>query len=269
MDHINWLEQTVSKPLFPDILWSRPETSQHAGKLFIAGGNQHHFKDPAEAYSQSIAAGIGIARVIVPVSLQKTIGKVFEAGEYAPVTPSGSFSLLALENFIDIARWADATLLAGNFSKNSETAILIEKFTDKYAGKLALVGDAIDIFLSNPSQILSRQSSLLVLDFSQLQKLAVAIKFPIAFTSTMDHLKLLTSIGQLSTEIVANVIINYQKTIIVAAGGEVSATLSENCRSAVWTASQAIVWWLQLDSSVFQTLTTAMLGDYPLIASKS
>ena len=86
-----WHKQFDS-PLFSDLLWSRPENKQFAGKLLIIGGNLHGFAAPASAYEQSQRAGIGVARVILPDALQKTIGRIFEAGEFAPSTPSGSFS---------------------------------------------------------------------------------------------------------------------------------------------------------------------------------
>jgi hypothetical protein len=134
MDRTFWQRQTADKPLFPDLLWSRPETKRTAGKLLIVGGNAHGFSAAAEAYGAAAKAGIGTARVLLPDSLQKTVGKVFAAGEYAPSTPSGSFSQQALAELLELAQWADGVLLAGDFGRNSETAILLESFAAKYQG---------------------------------------------------------------------------------------------------------------------------------------
>ncbi len=141
MDKNFWLKQG-SEPLFPDLLWSRPENKKQAGKLLIIGGNVHGFAAAGEAYAEASKAGIGTARVLLPDSLQKTVGRVFEAGEYAPSTPSGSFSQKALAELLDRANWSDGVLLAGDLGRNSETAILIEHFTEKYQGQLTFTKDA-------------------------------------------------------------------------------------------------------------------------------
>ena len=54
------------------------------------------------------------------------MGKTLEDGEYAPSTPSGSFSTQALGELQAMANWADGTLIAGDIGRNSETAILLE-----------------------------------------------------------------------------------------------------------------------------------------------
>src|SRR5882762_3047468 len=102
-----WYKQTSEKPLYPDLLWSRPENKSQAGKLLIVGGNLHGFAAAGEAYTEAVKAGIGTARVLLPDSLQKTVGRVFEAGEYAPSTPSGSFSRKALAELLDMSGWSD------------------------------------------------------------------------------------------------------------------------------------------------------------------
>src|SRR3982750_2547854 len=119
MDRTYWHKQTAEKPLFPDMLWSRPENKRQAGKLLVVGGNVHGFAAAATAYAEAGKAGIGTARVLLPDSLQKTVGRVLEAGEYAPSTPSGSFSQRALAELLEMASWADGTLLAGDFGRNS------------------------------------------------------------------------------------------------------------------------------------------------------
>src|SRR4051794_28288010 len=109
MDRTYWHKQSASKPLYPDMLWSRPENKRQAGKLLVVGGNAHGFAAAGEAYAEALAAGVGTARVLLPDSLQKTVGRVFEAGEYAPSTPSGSFGRRALAELLAMSQWADGT----------------------------------------------------------------------------------------------------------------------------------------------------------------
>src|SRR6185312_2009701 len=98
--------------------------------------------------------------------------KVLEAGEYAPSTPSGSFSQKALAELLSLSQWAEGVLLAGDLGRNSETAILLEQFSQKYAGQLTITQDALDYFTKSPKDLAQREDTLLVCSFAQLQKIA-------------------------------------------------------------------------------------------------
>lgn len=255
-----WHKQNSDKPLFPDLIWSKPENKRHAGKLLIVGGNAHGFAAPAEAFTNAEKTGIGTARVLLPDSLQKTVGQAFAAGEYAPSTPSGSLSKRALADLIDAAEWADATLLAGDFGHNSETAVLLEKFAQDYDGPLVLTQDAVDYFTSVSDSVIKRPNTLLVLSFAQLQKLATAARFTTPFTSDMDLLHLVDALHALTCEYPVSILVKHQPTMFAATGGQVSTTkLADN--PEIWrvaTAAQAAVWWLQNPDKPFEALTTSV-----------
>lgn len=257
-----WQKQAADKPLFPDLLWSRPQNKNQAGKLLIVGGNVHSFAAAAEAYTEAVKAGIGTARVLLPDSLQKTVGKVFEAGEYAPSSASGSFGQKALAEMLAMAEWGDATLLAGDFGRNSETAILLEKFTDKYQGQLTITHDALDYFTKWDS-ILSRDKTLLVMSFAQLQKIAKIARFTTAFTYKMDFLHLVDALHEFSTHYQVSTIVKRDDKIFVAVKGHVSSTQLPDDQK-IWrvkTATQASVWWLQNPSKTFESITTSLVGE--------
>ena len=76
-----WLRQEQSKPLFPELEWSRPENRLAAGKLLVAGGNAHGFAAPAEAYTAAVKAGAGTVRVLLPDAIRKIVGMVLENGD--------------------------------------------------------------------------------------------------------------------------------------------------------------------------------------------
>ena len=256
-----WHKQTADKPLFPDLLWSRPENRAQAGKLLIVGGNAHGFAAAGEAYGEAGNAGIGTARVLLPDSLQKTVGRVFEAGEYAPSTPSGSFSQKALAALLVMSQWADGVLLAGDLGRNSETAILLEQFTGKYSGQLTITQDALDYFTKAPVALLSREHTLLIASFAQLQKLASSAHFTTAFTFDMDFLRLIETLHEFTKLHRAAVIVKHLETIFVAAQGSISSTKLDPDQD-IWrvkTAAQASVWWLQNPSKPFEALTTAII----------
>lgn len=256
MDHTYWHKQTTDQPLFPDLLWSRPENRAQAGKLGIIGGNLHGFAAAAEAYSFASDAGVGTARVLLPDSLKSTVGKVFEAGEYAPSTPSGSFSQPALAEFLELAMWADGILLAGDFGQNSETAIVLEAFLTKFSGQVTLTGDAVNYFLNQPQRLLSRSETLLVLDMPQLQKLAVGAKFPQAFTSTMDLLRLVEVLHDFAGIFKPSIIVKHQDTVYVAVNGQICTTKSN--LNANQIAPYASVFYLQNPTKPFEALSSSI-----------
>lgn len=252
-----WHKQTVDKPLYPNLLWSRPENRQQAGKLLIVGGNSYGFVAPAEAYRHTEKAGVGVIRMLLPDSLRKVVGKTFDAGDFAPTTPSGSFSQSALAEMLDLGSWADAVLLAGSFGKNSETAILLEKFVAKCPCAITLVGDAADYFLAVPRPVLDRPRTLLALDFSQLQKLAIGAHSTKPFTSQLDFLHFMELLHDFGAEHAANLLVEHLGQLFVVSQGRVSTTpLGDS--SLLQAASQASVWWLQMPDKPFEAMTTAL-----------
>lgn len=261
MQPSDWRKQTLDKPLFSELLWSRPENAAYAGKLLIVGGNLYGFANAASAYAESRKAGIGVARVLLPDELQKTVGKVFEAGEFAPSTPSGSFSQRALGELLPMAAWADGVLLAGDLGRNSETAILLEKFAGKYSGQLSITCDAADYFITAPTAALARPETLWIISLAQLQKLAVSAKFTTAFTFDMDIFRFVDALQQFSAAHHTNIIVKHLENIFVAVDGQVSSTrLEEDIK--IWrlqTAAHASVWWLQNPSRTFEALTTSIV----------
>lgn len=261
MDYDYWLKQTASKPLFPELEWSRPENKLHAGKLLIVGGNAHGFAAPAEAYAESTKAGIGTARALLPQSVQKIVGIIIDNADFAPATPSGSFSQRALAELLDASMWADGVLFAGDLGRNSETAIVIEKFLAKCPLPIVLTKDAVDYCVSAPHAILDRKQTTLVLSFSQLQRLGIASKVVQPLRFTMDLVRLTAWLHEYTARFAPNIIVKHADTIIVAVDGQVSTTKITKERP-LWrlkAATQASVWWIQNPRKPFAALTTSVL----------
>ena len=259
-----WHKQTLDNPLYPDLLWSRPENKQLAGKLLVIGGNAYEFAAPAEAYNEALRAGVGAVRVLLPQALKHTIGAVIEAGDFAPSTPSGSFSQKALQEFYIHSDWADGVLLAGDLGRNSETAIVLEKFAGTYRGQLTLTKDAADYGIASPQSLLKRQDTTLVLTIAQLQKLGTALHLPKAFTFGMDLLRLVEALHYITYQFDINLIVKQQDYSVVASSGKVSTTklAVENEYWRIKLAANASVWWLQNPSKIFESLSTAVYQTF-------
>ena len=261
MEHTYWQKQTKETPLFPDMLWSRPENRLHAGKLFIAGGNGYEFKAPANAYGDALNAGVGTARVLLPDSMKKVVSDIFPEAGFAPSTPSGSLARASLADMLEGAAWADGTLLPGDLGRNSETAIILETFIQKYSGQLTITKDALDYFLPNPLLLLNRPETTIVASFGQLQKLAAGRSGGTAFVSSMDLLHFVETLHSFADKYACNLITKHGGNLVVAAEGQISTTrLTEDKK--IWcleTASSAAVWWLQNPSQTFKALTTSLI----------
>lgn len=255
----SWQKQG-SEPLFPDLLWSRPQNKKTAGKLLIIGGNLHNFSAPGQAYQAVVEAGIGTARVLLPEGLRKTIGAVLDNCHYAPMNKSGSFAKQSLGEWLDQSAWADGVLLAGDLGRNSETAIVTEQFIKHYPGQLTITQDALDQFRDNPNELFKRPDTTIVASFGQLQKMWPFITSDdrvIKYANTLiQNLDILQATAR---HFPANIITKQHDDLIVIADGKVSTTKNSEEIWRVETAGKAAVWWLQNPAQVYQALTTSVL----------
>ncbi|HEX5394969.1 MAG TPA: hypothetical protein VFW52_01295 [Candidatus Saccharimonadales bacterium] len=258
MENTNWLRQTAEKPLFEDLIWSRPENKRQAGKLLIIGGNAHGFAAPVAAYNAAQTAGIGSARVILPESLRKTVGPAFTETDFAPHTPNGSFAKRALDMILDGAGWADSVLLAGDFGRNSETAVLLSSFMEKCAGHITVAQDSLDYFLDVNSPLMSRPETLAVINMGKLQKLGKTNhpQPPVRHAmNLMDLVKLLNGWR-------AEIITMHSEHYVASFGGKTSTTpVRDKQNWQAELAAYAAVWRLQNPKKPLEALTTAIY-DY-------
>jgi NAD(P)H-hydrate repair Nnr-like enzyme with NAD(P)H-hydrate dehydratase domain len=255
MKPINWQRQTKDKPLFPDTLWGRPVNKRYAGKLLIIGGHAQSFSAPSRAYTAAAKAGAGHIRIVLPDKLQKTLGKAFAEAEFAPSTPIGSFGRPALDLFLDLAAWSDGVLLAGDLGKNSETAVLLESFIDKYTGPLSLTGDSLDYFAQKPTQITNRENTLFIGSLAQMQKLAQP---DAVIKQTADLVQILEVLSNWSSDISASIVTATSSQVIVADKGNISTTPAENNGPDPELAAYASVWSMQQPEKPFEALTTGV-----------
>lgn len=255
MDSTTWLKQT-DRPIFEDLLWSRPQNQRLAGKLLIVGGHAHAFVAPAVAYKAALEADIGTVRVLLPDSTQKLLGKSFLEAEFAPSTLSGSFSRQALGLLLAGAGWADGVLLAGDFGHNSETAVLLDSFIGKHSGQITLAGDSVDYFSQASSTLLEREKSLIVTEFSQLQKLSKQNRPELALRHNMSLYELIKKLDEWVVVTRAMFMLHHEDQIVLSSHGKSSTTSAADV-NIVQLAAFAAVWWLQQPEKPFEALTSA------------
>jgi len=258
MDTSYWLRQTPDKPLFEDIVWSRPESKSQAGKLAVIGGHAHGFGAPGAAYGEALDAGAGVCKVLLPDAVKKTVKYVLPDATYAPSNPSGSFSKLALDSFLEIAAWADAIILAGDMGRNSETAILLEKFVQQYTGMLSIAQDSADYFKSFPHLLMERPNTALFISLAQLQKIFINAPLitPITYGMTIPHLA--EALHHFTDKYPLTIVVKHHDVIFVANHGAVVTTPNSDMPWRVRVAGRASVFWLQNPSSPLESIATSL-----------
>lgn len=256
-----WQKQTSETPIYEDILWSRPETRHGAGKLLIIGGNIHGFASVGQSYQIAQTTGIGMAHCLLPDAIRKTIGNLLDNTSFAPSTPSGSFGSDALNEFLIQSSWADGVILSGDFGRNSETAILFEKYVEKYSGQLIITKDAVDYFYNQASNVLDKEDICLVVNLSQLQKLGSSSRFDMPFLLDMGLMLLVQALHSFSKLHRCIIITKELDNIVIAHNGRVSTTkLTEDKK--LWqieAATKASVLWLQNPAKPFESTTTSVI----------
>ena len=255
--HDYWLRQD-KEPLFPDLLWSRPENKRAAGKLLIIGGNLHGFNGVASSYTAALKSGAGSIRLVLPDALYKLLSIVIPDAVFAPSTSSGSFSQEAYGLILENLAWADAVLFAGEFGKNSETTILLEKLFSKLTIPSVLAGDTIDNLLYTPETI-RKTNTLISCNFNQLQKLAIKVKYPRAFTSSMSVLNFASQLHEFSESQGFNVLTYFENKTFISVKNRLSS--QSEILNKQESAANAAVWLMQNPDKMFEAVTTSQLEN--------
>ena len=165
------IKQNLESPAYPEIIWNRPISRAQMGNLLIIGGNLYELAAPALAFETAGLVGVGEQKVVLPDACKPLVGPLALPCIFTESTPSGSFSGKA-ERAIKtyILSWANITLLAGDFGRNSETTLLLENICTGDQ-PLVIARDGLDYFMNHPDLIIDRSNTIAVGSFAQVQKL--------------------------------------------------------------------------------------------------
>lgn len=253
-----WLKQTVNEPLFPDLIWSKPENKAHAGKLLIIGGSSNGFAHTVNCFVEANKAGAGVVKVLIPDAVKKLVGSSSEDIIYGPSTKSGGFAQGSLAEFLESSEWSDTILFSGELGNNSDTTILFEKFLDKYSGPLIVSADAFEFFHTYLNKLLRNKDVVFILDQSKLQKLSMSAGLSKAITSKTTLVNLVELLHELTENNQASLVIQYEEFIVVASQGYVSTTkLAVKENILIKLASGSSVWFMQNRNKLFEALSCA------------
>jgi len=250
-------DQQGTEPLFPDLLWSRPENKYGAGKLLIIGGQAQEFSNVAACYASAEQAGAGTVRVIMPDSTEK-VTRMLPNIEYAPSNPSGSFSRAALASFLEASAWADRVLLAGDLGKNSETTTILDGYLLKCPAAVMINQDALQA-ISLPFRQLLDRPIILTLDFAHLQKLGISLDLEQAITSTMNQGQLAKVLHEITSEKKGSIICMQNNFVWVSSNGRVCVSKTNRTSLNDISATSA-VWAMQQPAKLYEALVTSLVS---------
>jgi hypothetical protein len=260
--HPYWHKQLPSKPLYPDIEWSKPEQRSKAGNLAIIGGNKLGFAGVAESYGTALRTGAGSVRVLLPDVLRKVIPSAITDTIFGATNPSGGLASGAAHEMHALGGWANQVLLIGDAGRNSETAILYENFLKDYSGPLTITRDAVDLIKNDAASVVDRPQTLLVESFALLQKLFQSVYYPKILTFSMQLTNLVEALHKFTITYPVAIVVFHKDYLLVACGGGVTSTEWQN-PMAIWrgsVATKAAVYWLWNPGSLLEAITTSVVS---------
>lgn len=249
------LLQQKAEPLFPDLLWSKPENKRQAGKVLVIGGQAGQFTNVANSFQVAEKAGAGHVRALLPDSLQK-FTQHLPGIEYAPSNQSGSFSRQALADFNEASTWADGVLLAGDFGKNSETTTVLDGYLLRCLSPATITSNSIQS-ISLPLSQLSKRPLTIVLDWTIFQKRVSELELATPFLSSDPVEKTSDNLSELSKVSKASFVLVRDKRVWCASQGRVSLTHASTPIDSLDIATFCTVWAIQQPDKIFEAITTA------------
>ncbi|MDR0955996.1 MAG: hypothetical protein LBM73_02630, partial [Candidatus Nomurabacteria bacterium] len=216
-----WQRQTAGRALWPDVVWSKPERRDAAGKLLVVGGSKNGFTAVSGAFSLASKLGVGAVKVALPDALKKTLPPNLLDAIFLPSNPSGGLARGGLDDLIAAGNWADQILLVGDSGQNSETAILFEEFLRGCERPAVITRDAADLLRPAANWLLSRPKTHLTLSFAQTQKLFREVLYPKMLTFSLNLSAVVDNLHKFTITYPISLTIFHQNNLIAAAGGQV------------------------------------------------
>ncbi len=255
-----WQKQTT--PLFPNLVWNIPEQKAH--HVTIVGGNSQSFSSVIRT-SEYLTKTFPVRTVttILPDSLRGKI-PTFANVELTPSTTSGSFAKSAQLSALLSA--SDASILVGDFSKNSETAIALNSAisssteSSNQPSLLTLTRDTIDLLSAEAAPLLNREKTFLIASMLQLQKLFRVIYYPRMILLSQPLIPILETLHKFTLTYPVTLTTFHQDQIIVAHSGEITTTPITNTNY-----SPLSLWSGQLATNI--TMFNLYTPNQPLAAT--
>ena len=211
--------QKTAKSLSEDIFWNVPE--QKTGTLAVVGGNSGSFSTEIKQTEFLNSINLKEVRLMLPDSLKTKVPPV-PGITFAPSTESGSFKKSNELKFI--LNDTDLTLLSGDFSKNSATAVAVIDAIKKSSKPAVLVRDTIDLIADSAEEIIEKDNLVFIATMAQLQKLFRGLMYPKMILLSSPILPIVETLHKFTLSYKVTILTFHQGQIIVANNGNVITT---------------------------------------------
>jgi|GEM_PF-5747075 len=221
-----WLKQE-DKPIFPDILWSRPENKSFLPKVVIVGGSKQGFAKSAAVYQSAAESGCSSLRLFLPSVLKDALPPSSDF-VFVDSNRTGSFDSSLYDNLLVAKPMTDVFVISEDSGKESETVQAIHKIIKDDDCDMLFAGKAI---LANDSyfdELIKRKSNTtLVLDTNSLQKVASRLPVQVFFKSDDGLVDVVKKTHSITKELKKIIIITkFEDTILIVEAGEVFSSKS-------------------------------------------
>jgi len=252
MDDHCWQIQD-KEPLFPDTLWSKPETKALAKRLVIIGGHTGGFDQVAAAYQAAREAGIGQTKVALPDKLRSVLAKSLPDAVFVPSSPNGTVGDKALNDLLSYEQWADLSLICQT-SDNSESALCVTHFAQRRQKPLVL-GDEAALALKSDPALLNQPGLYLVLSLAALQQVIKFLSPGLLIKHDMGLRPLALALAAIDTP--AGLVTVYDQHVLVKVGDNVTSTKRQSTPSLAALAGFSAVWLAWEPAKPLAALSTA------------
>ena len=201
----------------PDLLWNLPE--QKTGLVTIIGGNASNFSAEIKLTEFLNTLNLKTVRLCLPDSLKNKLPPLPEI-VFAPATDSGSFK--KSPELAHVTDSADATLISGDLSKNSATAIAIAEVIKASSCPIVLARDSVELVASEMAQLLEQQNLIVTTTFLGLQKILRSIYYPKMLLLSMPLTQAIEVLHKFTLSYPCTILTFHEGQIIIARSGEIT-----------------------------------------------
>jgi len=229
-----WRIQDPKKPLFENLLWSKPEQKSLAGRVGLVGGSKGVFLAVAKAHQAITELGPETS-LVLPADLKpllKTIPNVV----FSTTNPSGGLASQALSDLLTLQNSTDSLLLIGDAGKNSETNLLYENLALKISDQtkpVIVARDAIELISGAFHHVVNQPNFTLIMSFAQAQKLFRSVYYPVMLLHSMTTLRFVEALHKFTITYQPTLVIFHQNQVFIARDGQVISGQFERA-SEIW-----------------------------------
>ncbi len=225
----------ITDNTYGDLLWNIPE--QTAGSINVIGGNAGSFRTPvkvAEFLAKSYP--LKLVSLVLPDALSSKLPPLDNL-VFLSSTDSGSFS-----DGDEIAKTitaTDASILIGDFSKNSITRKAVADACGLADRPLYITRDAVDLVAESATDTLLMNDHLVFLaSVSQLQKLFRSVYYPKMILMGSSLIQVAEALHKFTLSYPISIITLHNGHILIAESGDINAIPLENTHLtplSLWT----------------------------------